>query len=59
MSCISWGLNVLTRDPWQLVSTRQQMYARNALARLDHDSGDDKPMEVRDTRRPQRNRDAT
>ncbi len=59
VSCISWGLNVLTRDRWQLVSTRQQMYARNALARLDHVSGDDKPMEVRDTRRPQRNRDAT
>ncbi|WP_448850710.1 NAD(P)/FAD-dependent oxidoreductase [Corynebacterium sp. 335C] len=59
VSCLSWGLNVLTRDRWQLVSTRQQMYARNALARLDHVSGDDKPMEVRDTRRVHRKRGET
>ncbi|MDO5730067.1 NAD(P)/FAD-dependent oxidoreductase [Corynebacterium sphenisci] len=51
VSCISWGLNVLTRDRWQLVSTRQQMYARNAIDQLDDLVGEVKPIEVSDTRR--------
>lgn len=51
VSCISWGLNVLTRDRWQLVSTRQQMYARNAIDQLDELVGEEKPIEVSDTRR--------
>lgn len=41
VSVISWGLNVLTRDRYQLVSTRQQMYARTAIARLTELTGDD------------------
>ena len=41
VSVLSWGLNVLTRDRYQLVSTRQQMYARTAIARLTQLTGDD------------------
>ncbi|WP_295624500.1 NAD(P)/FAD-dependent oxidoreductase [uncultured Corynebacterium sp.] len=41
VSVISWGLNVLTRDRYQLVSTRQQMYARTAIARLTELTDDD------------------
>ena len=41
VSVISWGLNVLTRDRYQLASTRQQMYARTAIARLTELTGDD------------------
>ncbi len=41
VSVISWGLNVLTRDRYQLVSTRQQMYARTAIDRLTELTGDD------------------
>ena len=41
VSVISWGLNVLTRDRYQLVSTRQQMYARTAIDRLVELTGDD------------------
>ncbi|MBV7295501.1 NAD(P)/FAD-dependent oxidoreductase [Corynebacterium sp. TAE3-ERU12] len=57
VSSISWGLNVLTRDRWQLVSTRQQMYARNAISQLEELTGQDKPMEIRDTRRAIRSKD--
>ena len=41
VSVLSWGLNVLTRDRYQLVSTRQQMYARTAIDRLIELTGDD------------------
>ena len=41
IAVISWGLNVLTRDRYQLVSTRQQMYARTAIDRLIELTGDD------------------
>ena len=41
VAVISWGLNVLTRDRYQLVSTRQQMYARTAIDRLIELTGDD------------------
>lgn len=55
VSVVSWGLNVLTRDRWQLVATRQQLYARNAINRLEKltesDNEENRPMEVRDTRR--------
>lgn len=57
VSVVSWGLNVLTRDRWQLVATRQQMYARNAINRLDELTRSDEqeaPIEVRDTRRQNR-----
>ena len=58
VSCVSWGLNVLDRNRWQMVSTRQQMYARNAinrLAELNKDKAEqDLPLEVRDTRREHR-----
>ncbi|MEW4619738.1 NAD(P)/FAD-dependent oxidoreductase [Corynebacterium amycolatum] len=58
VSCVSWGLNVLDRNRWQMVSTRQQMYARNAIDRLAEFNKDkaeqDLPLEVRDTRREHR-----
>lgn len=41
VSVISWGLNVLTRDRYQLVATRQQMYARTAIDKLTELTGDD------------------
>lgn len=54
VSVISWGLNVLNRDRYQMVATRQQMYARNAIDQLYQLTGSDedgRPIEVRDTRR--------
>ncbi|WP_018024136.1 NAD(P)/FAD-dependent oxidoreductase [Corynebacterium ulceribovis] len=50
VSAFAWGLNVLTRDRYQMVSTRQQMYARRALDQLKDLSGDEL-LEVRDTGR--------
>ncbi len=54
VSVISWGLNVMNRDRYQMVATRQQMYARNAIDQLYQLTGSDengRPIEVRDTRR--------
>ncbi|WP_027020535.1 NAD(P)/FAD-dependent oxidoreductase [Corynebacterium sputi] len=52
VSAFSWGLNVLTRNRWQLTATRQQLYARNAIDLLEELSEDKElPMAVRDTHR--------
>ena len=53
VSVVSWGLNVLSRNRWQLTTTRQQLHARNAIALLDElsDPGADAPIEVKDNRR--------
>ena len=53
VSVVSWGLNVLSRNRWQLTTTRQQLHARNAIALLDELSspGADAPIEVKDNRR--------
>ena len=53
VSAVSWGLNVLSRNRWQLTTTRQQLHARNAIALLDElsDPGADAPIEVKDNRR--------
>ena len=53
VSAVSWGLNVLSRNRWQLTTTRQQLHARNAIALLDELSGPgaDAPIEVKDNRR--------
>ena len=53
VSVVSWGLNVLSRNRWQLTTTRQQLHARNAIALLDGLSGPgaDAPIEVKDNRR--------
>ena len=53
VSAVSWGLNVLSRNRWQLTTTRQQLHARNAIALLDGLSGPgaEAPIEVKDNRR--------
>lgn len=33
-SIVSWGINALSRNRWNLAATRQQLYARTALATL-------------------------
>ena len=49
----SWGLNVLSRNRWQLTTTRQQLHSRNALQKFEEvvGSSGDTPIELRDTRR--------
>ncbi|GAA4801293.1 NAD(P)/FAD-dependent oxidoreductase [Corynebacterium canis] len=50
VSAVSWGLNVLNQNRWQLTTTRHQMHSRNALTKLRTfvgDSGD--VVEVNET----------
>ncbi|RAV33611.1 NAD(P)/FAD-dependent oxidoreductase [Corynebacterium heidelbergense] len=53
VAAFSWGLNVLSRRRWQLVATRQQLHARNALKKLQamEDSEGVRSIEVRDNLR--------
>ncbi|MBI9000402.1 NAD(P)/FAD-dependent oxidoreductase [Corynebacterium sp. CCM 9185] len=52
VAAVSWGLNVLSRNRWQLATTRQQMHARTALAKLRDLAGEgDDLIEVKDTAR--------
>ncbi|PRQ12037.1 FAD-dependent oxidoreductase [Corynebacterium sp. 13CS0277] len=58
VSAVAWGLNSVSRNRWQLTTTRQQLHARNALAklaRLAKEAGDSKqddtPIEILDTQR--------
>ncbi|KAB1503609.1 NAD(P)/FAD-dependent oxidoreductase [Corynebacterium sp. 320] len=50
---ISWGLNSVSRRRWQLVATRQQLHARNALRKLREleDKENIRSIEVRDNLR--------
>ncbi|MDO5077363.1 NAD(P)/FAD-dependent oxidoreductase [Corynebacterium sp.] len=34
VSAVSWGLNVLNQNRWQLTTTRHQLHSRNALIKL-------------------------
>ncbi|MEZ2121374.1 MULTISPECIES: NAD(P)/FAD-dependent oxidoreductase [unclassified Corynebacterium] len=52
VAAIAWGLNVLSRNRWQLATTRQQMHARTALSKLRDLAGEgDDLIEVKDTTR--------
>ncbi|MDH2454904.1 NAD(P)/FAD-dependent oxidoreductase [Corynebacterium bovis] len=50
VAAMSWGLNVLSRNRWQLVATRQQLHARNAIRKLREYEDKDgvRSIEVRD-----------
>ncbi|WJZ02592.1 NAD(P)/FAD-dependent oxidoreductase [Corynebacterium freiburgense] len=51
VSAVSWGLNVLSRNRWQLTTTRHQLHSRNALKKLDAALGDSQSViEVDETR---------
>ncbi|AZA11394.1 NAD(P)/FAD-dependent oxidoreductase [Corynebacterium gerontici] len=41
-AAFSWGINALSPKRWNLASTRQQLYGRNALHHLNEDSEDRK-----------------
>jgi NADH dehydrogenase len=52
VSAVSWGLNAMSRKRWNLETTRQQLHARTALAKLGEvvDQKElDAPIELRDT----------
>ena len=49
VSIFSWGLNSISRNRWQMSFSDQQLYARNALEKLEEYDPD--AQEVRDTRR--------
>lgn len=49
VAAVSWGLNALSPNRWQLATTRQQMHARTALTKLSEMSEGDEPIEVIDT----------
>lgn len=54
VSAVSWGLNAMSRKRWNLETTRQQLHARTALAKLGEvvDQKElDAPIELRDTTR--------
>ncbi|WP_293951751.1 NAD(P)/FAD-dependent oxidoreductase [uncultured Corynebacterium sp.] len=54
VSTVSWGLNVMSPKRWNLETTRQQLHARTALAKLSEAIDDkelDTPIELRDTTR--------
>lgn len=52
VAAVSWGLNVLSRNRWQLTTTRQQLHARTALNKLSEIIPEDElPIEVRDNKR--------
>ena len=53
VAAFSWGLNSVSRRRWQLVATRQQLHARNAIRKLrsyEDDKGE-RSIEVRDNLR--------
>ncbi|OFT90308.1 MULTISPECIES: NAD(P)/FAD-dependent oxidoreductase [Corynebacterium] len=53
VAAFSWGLNSVSRRRWQLVATRQQLHARNAISKLRayEDENDERSIEVRDNLR--------
>lgn len=53
VAAFSWGLNSVSRRRWQLVATRQQLHARNALRKLREmeDNEGVRSIEVRDNLR--------
>ena len=53
VAAFSWGLNSVSRRRWQLVATRQQLHARNALRKLREleDKEGTRSIEVRDNLR--------
>ena len=53
VAAFSWGLNSVSRRRWQLVATRQQLHARNALRKLREmeDNEGIRSIEVRDNLR--------
>ena len=53
VAAFSWGLNSVSRRRWQLVATRQQLHARNALRKLREmeDKEGIRSIEVRDNLR--------
>lgn len=50
IAAFSWGLNSVSRRRWQLVATRQQLHARNAINKLRtyEDEKGERSIEVRD-----------
>lgn len=50
VSVVSWGINALSKNRWNLAVTRQQQHARTGLMKLARsvDEGDN-PIELRDT----------
>lgn len=48
VACVSWGLNVLSPDRWQLTTTRQQLHARTGLEKLKEMTDEHEHIEVRD-----------
>lgn len=53
VAAISWGLNALSRNRWQMVTTRQQLHSRTALQKLAAytEPEKDAPIELKDTER--------
>ncbi len=53
VAAFSWGLNSVSRRRWQLVATRQQLHARNAIRKLRtyEDEEGKRSIEVRDNLR--------
>ena len=53
VAAFSWGLNSVSRRRWQLVATRQQLHARNAIRKLRafEDEEGTRSIEVRDNLR--------
>ncbi|SCX13647.1 NAD(P)/FAD-dependent oxidoreductase [Corynebacterium jeikeium] len=53
VAAFSWGLNSVSRRRWQLVATRQQLHARNAIRKLRdlEDKESIRSIEVRDNLR--------
>ena len=53
VAAFSWGLNSVSRRRWQLVATRQQLHARNAIRKLRayEDENGERSIEVRDNLR--------
>ena len=37
-SIVSWGINALSRNRWNLAATRQQLYARAAMHEVDEET---------------------
>lgn len=48
---ISWGINAISRKRWHLATTRQQLHARTAFAKLSDRIGaeEPRPIELKDT----------
>lgn len=50
VSVVSWGINALSKNRWNLAVTRQQQHARTGLMKLAHSvDNDNAPIELRET----------